>query len=265
MSADRFDISGALQPFIALLPRTLVALDFDGVLAPIVDRPDEAVSLRGTSSVLTTLAERVLRVAVVTGRPALDAVRLGGLEDVPGITVLGHYGLQRWESGRLVSPQAESGVPVARERAFELAATRPGVHVEDKGQSVALHTRNASEPGRVLEELRTHVEAIATEAGLQITPGRYVLELRPTGVDKGSALRALVEQIGAGAVVYAGDDLGDLPAVDTVRELVAEGLTGLVVCSDAEEAPAQLRDAAGLVVPGPEGVQSVLRTLAALT
>lgn len=265
MSADRFDVRGALQPFAAALPRTLVALDFDGVLAPIVDRPDEAVALRGTSAVLTALAERVLRVAVVTGRPALDAVRLGGLEDVPGITVLGHYGLQRWESGHLESPQTEAGVPVARERAFELAATRPGVHVEDKGHSVALHTRNSSDPGRALEELRPHAEAIAAETGLQITPGRFVLELRPEGADKGSALRALVEQTGAGAVVYAGDDLGDLPAVATVRELVAEGVPGLVVCSDAEEASEQLRDAADLVVPGPDGVQSVLRTLTAFT
>ncbi|PZF85256.1 trehalose-phosphatase [Jiangella anatolica] len=253
-----------LRALSGRLDRTLVALDFDGVLSPIVSSPDAAVALPGTADVLTAVAGRVARVAVVTGRPAADAVRLGSLADVPGLVVLGHYGLQRWSGGELTTPGADDGVDLARRRVAELAAVRPGVAVEDKHHSVALHTRSAPDPAAALAELRPHADAVAAEAGLQVTPGRFVLELRPAGVDKGLAIRALVAETGATAVLYAGDDLGDLPAVAAVRELSSSGLVGLVVCSDAEEASAELRAAADIVVPGPPGVQALLRELAAL-
>ncbi|TDD67770.1 trehalose-phosphatase [Jiangella aurantiaca] len=247
------------------LDRTLVALDFDGVLSPIVPDPGRAVALAGTADVLTAVAARVARVAVVTGRPAAEAVRLGSLQDVPGLLVLGHYGLQRWSAGTLNTPDSDDGVDLARRRVTELAAARPGVTVEDKQHSVALHTRSASDPAAALDELRPHADAVAAEAGLQVTPGRFVLELRPVGVDKGLAIRSLVAETGATAVLYAGDDLGDLPAVVAVRELASsEDLVGIVVCSDAEEASAELRNAADVVVPGPPGVQALLRELATL-
>lgn len=247
------------------LGRTLVALDFDGVLSPIVPDPARAVALPGTAEVLTAVAARVARVAVVTGRAPADAVRLGSLQDVPGLVVLGHYGLQRWSGGTLSTPGGDDGVDVARRRVASLAAERPGVTVEDKHHSVALHTRTAADPVAALEELRPHADAVAAEAGLQVTPGRFVLELRPVGVDKGVAIRSLVAETGATAVLYAGDDLGDLPAVAAVRDLSSSGdVVGLVVCSDAEEASAELRAAADVVVAGPPGVQALLRELAAL-
>jgi trehalose 6-phosphate phosphatase len=258
-------VTPELRRLSGLLDRTLVALDFDGVLSPIVPDPASAVALPGSAEVLTALAARVARVAVVTGRPAADAVRLGSLADVPGLVVLGHYGLQRWSDGRLSTPDSDDGVDLARRRVAELAAARPGVTVEDKHHSVALHTRSAADPAAALEELRPHADAVADEAGLQVTPGRFVLELRPVGVDKGVAIRSLVAETGAAAVLYAGDDLGDLPAVAAVRELSSSGeVVGLVVCSDAEEASADLRAAADLVVPGPPGVQALLRELTAL-
>ncbi|TDE10394.1 trehalose-phosphatase [Jiangella asiatica] len=254
-----------LRQLAGQLDSTVVALDFDGVLAPIVPRPENAVALPGTVEVLTAVAARVAKVAIVTGRAAADAVRLGGLAAVPGLTVLGHYGLERWEDGRLDAPGADDGVDVARRRVAELAADRPGVTVEDKGHSVALHTRNAPDPGAALAELRPYADAVAAGSGLQVTPGRFVLELRPVGMDKGVAIRSLVAETAAAAVVYAGDDIGDLPAVAAVRELAEDGVLGLVVCSDAEEASAELRAAADIVVLGPPGVQALLRELAALS
>jgi len=259
-------VTPELRRLSGLLDRTLVALDFDGVLSPIVPDPASAVALPGTAEVLTAVAARVARVAVVTGRPAADAVRLGSLDGIPGLVVLGHYGLQRWEAGTLSTPDSDDGVEVARRRAAGLAADRPGVTVEDKQHSVALHTRSAPDPAAALAELRPHADAVAAETGLQVTPGRFVLELRPVGVDKGVAIRSLVAETGAAAVLYAGDDLGDLPAVAAVRDLSSSGAigAGLVVCSDAEEASADLRAAADVVVPGPPGVQALLRELAAL-
>jgi trehalose 6-phosphate phosphatase len=252
------DVRDSLQPHIAT---TLLALDFDGVLAPIVARPEDAKALPGTAQLLEQITARVARVAIVTGRPAADAVRLGELASVPGLVVCGHYGLERWTGGRLDTPSAAAGVDEARMRVRSLVADRPGTTVEDKGHSVAVHTRGAPEPQAALDELRPLVAAIAEDTALQVTPGRFVLELRPRGADKGVTLRELAAEVSATAVVYAGDDLGDVPAIEAVRALEAEGVLGVVICSDSAEVPDQVRDSADLVVPGPEGVQRVLRAL----
>lgn len=258
--ADDFaSIEHALAPVVANRAATLVALDFDGVIAPIVARPADARALPGMDEAMSDLASRVARVAVVTGRPAADAVAMGGLESVPGLVVLGHYGLERYENGEVTSPRHHAGVRPARAALGQLASSRPGVTVEDKSHSVAIHTRNAPDPAGSLAELTPLVEAIAAETDLQLTPGRFVLELRPPGIDKGVALLGLIDEVGARVVVYAGDDIGDLPAVDALRS--RSDITGVVVCSDAEEASAELRRQADLVVPGPKGVLSVLRAL----
>jgi trehalose 6-phosphate phosphatase len=199
-------------------------------------------------------------VAIVTGRPVAEAVRLGRLQDVDGIVVLGHYGIERYEHGRVDSPGAHDGVERLRPRLAELA--RDGVRLEDKGHSLALHTRNAPDPQGSLEGLGEPVAALAAEVGLEVVPGRFVLEVRPPGVDKGGALRSLVQERGASAVLFAGDDLGDLPAVRTVHELRAGGIPGIVVCSDSAETPAALRDQADLLVDGPQGVVELLAALA---
>ncbi|NED98919.1 trehalose-phosphatase [Phytoactinopolyspora halotolerans] len=255
---DVAPIRAALAP---LLPHTLVALDFDGVLAPIVPRPEDARALPQAAHVLTEVARRVARVAIVTGRPALDAVRFGALEKVPGLVVCGHYGLERWRDGRVESPGEAAGIVEARSRATALIRDFPGTTIEDKGHSVAIHTRRADHPDAAFTALRPHAEAIAADTGLQLTPGRLVLELRPTGVDKGAALRDLVQEVSARAVVYAGDDLGDLPAVAAVRSLRTDGVTGVVVYSDSSEAVPEFREQADLVVDGPAGVLGVLQDL----
>ncbi|NDZ79024.1 trehalose-phosphatase, partial [Streptomyces sp. SID10853] len=109
--------------------------------------------------------------------------------------------------------------------------------------------------------LRAPLAALAARHGLIVEPGRMVLELRPPGVDKGVALTAYVRESGAGAVLYAGDDLGDLPAYDAVDALRAQGVPGLLVCSGGDEVP-ELAARADLVVPGPGAVVALLAALA---
>ncbi|MBC7374159.1 MAG: trehalose-phosphatase, partial [Frankiales bacterium] len=81
--------------------RAVVALDYDGTLAPVVDRPQDAVPAPGAVAALTALAPRVGVLALVTGRPSDVVVELGGLAGVPGLIVLGQYGAQRWRDGVL--------------------------------------------------------------------------------------------------------------------------------------------------------------------
>ncbi len=88
-----------------------------------------------------------------------------------------------------------------------------------------------------------------------------VLELRPPGMDKGVALAAYLREVGAESVLYAGDDLGDLPAFAAVEKLRSDGMAGLLVCSGSAEVT-ELSDRADLVVDGPGGVVALLNALA---
>jgi trehalose 6-phosphate phosphatase len=242
----------------------LIATDFDGTLAPIVGDPREAradpaavAGLRGLAGVVGTLA-------VITGRPAAEAVELGGFEGVPGLIVLGHYGGERWQEGVLTAPPPPAGVEVARARLPQLLADTgapEGTWVEDKGSAVAVHTRRTTDPVAALAALTEPLAGLAAETGLAVEPGRMVIELRAPGMDKGAALTALVAERKAGAVLFAGDDLGDLAAFGAVRALRGGGHPGVTVCSASGEVSA-LAAEADLVVDGPGGVAALLGSLA---
>jgi trehalose 6-phosphate phosphatase len=249
----------AREPSAALL-----AVDYDGTLAPIVPRPEDAVPADGAVEALAALAGLGVAVYVITGRPAPVAVELGGLDAVPDLVVLGHYGLQRWQHGRLTTPDPHPGVDDARAALTRyVAEANDGSTLEDKHHSVALHTRNADDPTGAFDRASPMAQALADRAGLQLVPGRFVLELRPHGIDKGGALHQAVQETGAAAVLVAGDDLGDLPALDAVDALRATGSAALVVCSDSAETPPALRERADVRVDGPAGVVAVLAALAA--
>ncbi len=237
----------------------VLALDYDGTLAPIVDRPSEAVPAAGALAALQGLAGRVRAIALVTGRPADVVVELGALVEVPGLVVLGQYGAQRWSAGSLDSNPPLPGIAQARELLPPLLR-QEGAELEDKGLALVVHTRTCPEPADALRRLAPAVQQAVEGLGLEVHPGRYVLEVRPPGFDKRGALLSLCDPPPS-AVLFAGDDLGDLPAFDAVDELRAAGVPGVLVCSSSPEGPAALRERADLVVDGPAGVVSLLATL----
>ncbi|UBU12815.1 trehalose-phosphatase [Nonomuraea gerenzanensis] len=238
----------------------VIGLDFDGTLSPIVSDPAKAVIHPKAPEVLADLGAHVLAVAIVTGRPAATALELGpGLADVPGLVVLGHYGFERWEGGRISAPPPPPGVPEA-EAELPLLLDSLGlseVAIEDKGRAVAVHTRRSPDPNGALATLRDPLARLAEKHGLVIEPGRMVLELRPPGMDKGHALSLFLAERAARSVMFVGDDLGDLAAFDAVR---ASGLPGVTVCSGSTEVTA-LAERADIVVDGPDGVVALLAEL----
>ncbi|WP_326597528.1 trehalose-phosphatase [Streptomyces sp. NBC_01803] len=245
--------------------RALIALDFDGTLAPIVADPEQARPHPDAVPALARLAGRVAAVAIVTGRPAGVAVRLGGFAGHPelaGLVVLGAYGAERWDAatGVLRTPPPHAGVAAARAELPALVA-ETGAFVEDKGNALAVHTRRADDPAGAFAALREPMTELAARHRLTLEPGRLVLELRPPGMDKGAALTALARDTGAASVLYAGDDLGDLAAFEAVTKLAETGVAGLRVCSGSAEVR-ELAAATDLTVDGPEGVATLLTTLA---
>lgn len=253
----------ALDALLKAPRQAMAAFDFDGTLAPIVADPRVSAPYPGIVERVAELAGLLGSVAVVTGRPAETAVGLGGLDRVPGITVLGHYGAERWTNGRVVAAPTPPGVDVVREELpglLDRLEAPEGTWLEDKGRSLAVHTRRTADPDGALALLSPALRELAERAGLRVEPGRMVVELRPQGVDKGSALTALVAETGPRTLLYAGDDLGDLPAFEAVVALRSQGIEGINVCSSSEEVTA-VAEAADLVVPGPAGLSELLGLL----
>jgi len=258
---------------VAAADRLVVGLDFDGVLAPIVEDPTRAHIHPDAPEVLGELARVVRAVAVVTGRPARQAVALGGLDEVgqameehgTGLFVFGQYGNERWSSTqrRVVSPRPPAGLAgFERELPGLLRDVDAGdAFLEEKGLAVAVHTRRMADPAGALHRIAGPVRELADRHGLVLEPGRNVLEVRGPGVDKGDAVRTLATEQSAGAFLYAGDDLGDVVAFEAVTRLGEDGMPTFLVAAASEEQQA-LVELADVAVPGPAGVLDLLRSLA---
>lgn len=256
-----------LTAVLAAPEEALFGFDFDGTLSPIVENPSEAVIHPHAREALGRLGGLVGTVAIITGRPAKSVVALGGFEDVPGLEgliVRGQYGVERWDAatGEFDIPPAPPEI-----EAFEADLARllaeldlEDAPIEHKGRAVGVHTRPLADPQAAFERLKGPVGELADRHGLHLEPGRLVLEVRPAGMDKGQALTGLVAERGARSVVFAGDDLGDLPAFRAADRLREEGVPAVLVRSASTEQDA-LGELSDVVVDGPDGIARWLDAL----
>src|SRR4029079_4188885 len=126
------------------------------------------------------------------------------------------YGFERWTSTsrRVASPRPPLGLSgFLRELPQVLRdAGAPDAFVEDKGLAIAVHTRRLDDPVGAFERLEPRLRELAARHGMAVEPGRNVVEARSPGTDKGVVVRTLAEELDAGGVLFAGDDLGDLEA-----------------------------------------------------
>ncbi|TIC81952.1 trehalose-phosphatase [Nocardioides sp. GY 10127] len=259
---------------LAVLDRTVVGLDFDGTLAPIVDDPEAAGIHPDAHDALVALAPHVAAVAVITGRPAAQVIELGHLEDLADrlaaagteLYLFGQYGNERWRGST-----RDIDTPEPPERLQEFVHALPdlldthdadGAFVEEKGLAVAVHTRRLAEPEAAFDRLLEPLTELAEEHDLGVEPGRNVVEVRAPGVHKGDAVAEIAEALDARGFVFAGDDLGDVEAMRQLDELAAQGLATLKVASASREQQA-LVELADIVVKGPDGVVDLLTRLAA--
>lgn len=202
-----FTAQGDAALVAILSRRPLIALDFDGTLADIVDRPGDARIAPELSSQLAELALH-LPVAIVTGR-SIDDVK-GRLGFTP-LHIVGNHG-------------AEDGVdhPAAADRVRQLDPLRSrldplagllsdaGVRVEDKGQSMALHYRLAPDPVRARAVIDAALHGLGKD--LRTFAGKMVVNVVPVQApDKAVAVRKLVQRCATNAALFAGDDVNDEP------------------------------------------------------
>lgn len=184
----------------------LLAFDFDGTLAPIVSRPEDARVSRAVSRRLMLLTQ-ALPVAIITGRSVADVRER--LTFNPRF-IIGNHGA---EDPTLPVPSSRASVfdgmrVRLRQRWEELIAA--GITVEDKNHSIALHYRLAPDHQQAYDLIMSVVESVGV--GLEILSGKRVVNIvAAESPDKADALAALVERCGVASAVFVGDDINDEP------------------------------------------------------
>jgi trehalose 6-phosphate phosphatase len=251
-----------LRPLAARPHQAAVFVDFDGSISEIVEDPGAARVMPAARAALATLTGRVAMVAVVSGRPVQF---LAGAVGVPGITLVGQYGLERLVDGQVVvDPRVEPYLPAVAAAADDAERELPGLTIERKsGVAVTVHWRAAPERER---DAVAVVERIARRHGLTVYETRMARELRPPApIDKGTAVESLLD--GLAAACFAGDDLGDVQAFRALARAVEDGRLehAVRVAVGSPEAPADVVAHADLVVEGPAGLVVLLEELANAT
>ncbi|WP_216915781.1 trehalose-phosphatase [Nocardia noduli] len=193
---------------IAREPRLLIASDYDGTLAPIVSDPAKAYPHRESVSALRALAGLTgTTAAVISGRALRD---LAALSRLPvEVQLIGSHGSE-FDVGfvHAIDNDAKHLLSEVQTSLTQIAEENPGVAVEIKPASIALHVRNAS-PEIGLRALKSARLGPACWVGVQVTEGKAVIELAVIPTDKGTALDTIRHQEGATAAVFFGDDVTD--------------------------------------------------------
>ena len=236
----------ALEAVTTAPDESAIFLDFDGVLAPIVDRPEDAYPPPETRGELERLVDRYALVAVVSGRAGADVRER---VDVDGVVYVGSHGLERDRTAERWRHQIVE---------FAADAPWPRADTELKGLSVAFHYRHREDERHAVLELEELAER-AREDNLVARFGRKVLEvLPPVGSNKGTAVRALLGGAGLERALVAGDDTTDLDAFRAVEELVHRVRVAVL----APESPRLLAEYAEIVLDDTdEFLRDVLRRL----
>jgi trehalose 6-phosphate phosphatase len=262
------DWAEALAPLREEPARAAILTDVDGTLAPIVERAEEAAVPAAAREALAALSDRYALVGCISGRQAMEARRLVGLDS---LAYAGNHGLELLMPGD-EAPQPDPSVAGREDDAITFLSgvdgerlRAAGLRQEDKGPIQALHWRGSGDEAAA--EGRAHeIANEAGKAGLEPRWGRKVLELRPRGGGgKDGAIASLLADERVDRATYAGDDRTDLDAFRRLRELQEEGQLAAAVCVGvlSLEGPSELGEECDLTVDGLDGWLAILEWLAA--
>lgn len=193
---------------VARTPRLLVASDYDGTMAPIVNDPEKAYPHAESVRALRALAGlAATTAAVISGRALKDLATLSRLP--AEVQLVGSHGSE-FDVGfvHAIDANARKLLSEVTAELSRIADLHPGVTVETKPASAALHVRNASPEAGAKALAAVHAEA-ALWTGVQVTEGKAVIELAVVATDKGNALDILRHQEASTAAVFFGDDVTD--------------------------------------------------------
>ena len=223
--------------------RPLFFLDYDGTLAPIVDDPDAAVPHPDVPELLRDLDDR-FPLWIVTGR---DLRALSSFLDQP-LKAIGLHGAQQGVVGGKVERLMPDDAAEALQRLRRSVPSVDGMHIEEKDQAFAVHYREVDDEAETRERLSSWLNAMPEM--LDAIWGKKVVELRPEGLTKGTAVRRIAEEHPECTPVYLGDDTTDEDAFAALQNMERDAVT---VRIGEEETQADYR------LAGPDEVVDYLR------
>jgi trehalose 6-phosphate phosphatase len=235
-----------------------VLLDFDGTLSEIAPTPEEARAVPGVRETLEALVAAGAVTAVISGRRAREVASLVRAS----VRCFGLYGLEDDRGPLAGSAELVAALDSALPDVERAAALVPGSRVESKGVQVAVHYRGSPEPESARRVLLERLGPVAGAHGYRLVEGKKVVELAAAaGPSKGDVVDRVAREEGLRAGMYAGDDIADLAAFQSIDGLASRGLTGMKVAVRHVETPAELLEAADVVADGPTGVVALLQEL----
>ena len=237
--------------------------DVDGTIAEIAPTAEAVRVTPKCKKHLRSLVKRLLLVAAISGRLAIVAKRLVGVD---GVVYYGNHGLERCFKGQVeIRPSAQGYI---EKTATAIKELRPvllpmGVVFEDKGAGLVFHYRTLPNREGVRETILKEIGRSSAAQWFRIDQARAVIELRPPlEVSKGSVVKELIESYHLKAAVYMGDDVSDIDAFDTMQAL-SRGVIfqGLAIGVVGEETPPQVAERADLLLRGVSEVEAFLEWL----
>jgi trehalose 6-phosphate phosphatase len=258
------EVVAALTHVLASRPAGLLA-DVDGTISRMTRRPMDATVALEARETLRRLAASLDVVSVVTGRAVRRAQLMVGVAE---IGYVGNHGLEWLHDGQVVThPGAVAARPAldAALRAVRAWVFDPGLVIEDKGASVAIHYRLSTRPEAAEKGVLAALGPYITSGALHLIQGGLVINLLPgIAVNKGEAVLRLADEHGLRGVAFFGDDITDLDAFRALRTLrERDGTRTLSVGVLSADGPPQVRDEADLLLDGVDEVEQVLAALAA--
>ena len=249
----------AVQELLTLRPLGLIT-DIDGTISDIAATPEAAVVSPICREKLADLTQRLELVAAISGRPAATARDMVGVD---GMVYVGNHGLELRHDGSVEyiagAKRYQAKVKEALERMRALLPLEC-IILEDKGVSLSIHYRLCPNVQEVRQLILNEVATAGVLTDFRVWEGKKVVELRPAiDIDKGVAVRGLVERYKLRSGLYLGDDVTDTNAFEAMHEA---GLRGAAIAVLGEESPDELRQTADLTLNGVSDVERFLAWLA---
>jgi trehalose 6-phosphate phosphatase len=237
-----------------------ILFDIDGTLSEIARRPEEARVEANVRARVREIVGLVDVVGVISGRSVDDARDMVRLDE---IVYSGNHGMERWSDGQhAVSEDAAryvDRIATIYARLGELLDI-PGVVVENKHLTASVHYREAPNAAQAEAAILKHLAPLLSEAGLRLTHGRMVLEIRPpVERHKGTSVRDIIEYYRLRSAVYVGDDVTDVDAFRALRTWrESTGNLALAIGVTGAETPEAVLETADVTVEGVRGVIALL-------
>lgn len=241
-------------------PKTAIVTDIDGTISEIAPTPEKALVTKAMQNMLVKLKEKFSMVAVISGKSALNAREMVGVE---GLLYVGNHGMEFLKDGKLSKhPDVEKYIPVIKKTGQKLKngdiSSMKGLIFEDKGICYTIHYRLSNPSDNPREKILKTLHGDPECKKLNISEGRQLVELKPPiSCDKGTILHDIIEEYGLEKIIYLGDDITDLDAFDKLKQMQNEGkIRGSSILVLSSEIPSTVKKDSTYFV---NGVDEVLK------